>query len=55
MNFQGNKGGVSVRFDINGVNMVIVNSHLAAHQDNYDERIEVWFNINTIPGKVLSQ
>ncbi|KAL5016599.1 hypothetical protein ScPMuIL_006188 [Solemya velum] len=36
----GNKGGVSVRFDLNGVNMIIVNCHLAAHMTNVAERIE---------------
>lgn len=35
----GNKGGVSVRLDIFGINLIIVNSHLAAHQDNVAERI----------------
>jgi hypothetical protein len=39
--FQGNKGGVSIRFDLNGVNMIFVNSHLAAHMHNSAERIEV--------------
>ncbi|KAK6192484.1 hypothetical protein SNE40_003941 [Patella caerulea] len=36
----GNKGGVSVRLDIYGMNVIIVNSHLAAHRDNLLERIE---------------
>lgn len=38
---QGNKGGVSIRFDLNGVNVIIVNAHLAAHRHNSAERIEV--------------
>ncbi|XP_048751805.1 inositol polyphosphate 5-phosphatase K-like isoform X2 [Ostrea edulis] len=41
----GNKGGVSIRFDLNGVNMIIVNSHLAAHMHNSAERIEDFFTI----------
>jgi len=39
--FQGNKGGVSVRMDIGGVNLIIVNTHLAAHLEYMAERIEV--------------
>lgn len=35
----GNKGGVSVRMDVCGMNLIIVNCHLAAHQDNVRERI----------------
>lgn len=35
----GNKGGVSIRMDIVGVNLIIVNCHLAAHQDTVAERI----------------
>lgn len=36
----GNKGGVSIRFDLGGVNVVIVNTHLAAHLEEMAERIE---------------
>ncbi|XP_013403693.1 inositol polyphosphate 5-phosphatase K isoform X2 [Lingula anatina] len=36
----GNKGGVSIRFDAYGVNVCIVNSHLAAHLEAVAERIE---------------
>ncbi|XP_078337559.1 phosphatidylinositol 4,5-bisphosphate 5-phosphatase A-like isoform X2 [Crassostrea virginica] len=43
--FGGNKGGVSIRFDLNGVNLIIVNSHLAAHMHNSAERIEDFFTI----------
>ena len=39
--FQGNKGGVSVRMDVCGVNVCFVNCHLAAHQQKIAERIEV--------------
>lgn len=38
---QGNKGGVSIRFDVGGVNVIIVNTHLAAHLEEMAERIEV--------------
>ncbi|XP_069135011.1 inositol polyphosphate 5-phosphatase K-like isoform X1 [Argopecten irradians] len=41
----GNKGGVSIRFDVNGVNLIMVNAHLAAHMDNAMERIEDFFTI----------
>ncbi|XP_062579807.1 inositol polyphosphate 5-phosphatase K-like [Saccostrea cucullata] len=41
----GNKGGVSIRFDLNGVNLIIVNCHLAAHMNNSAERIEDFFTI----------
>ncbi|XP_052799646.1 inositol polyphosphate 5-phosphatase K-like isoform X1 [Mya arenaria] len=41
----GNKGGVSVRFDVGGVNLIIVNTHLAAHMENMAERIE---DFNTV-------
>lgn len=41
----GNKGGVSVRFDVNGVNLIIVNAHLAAHTENVKERIEDFHTI----------
>ncbi|KAL4223420.1 Phosphatidylinositol 4 [Mactra antiquata] len=36
----GNKGGVSIRFDVGGVNLIIVNTHLAAHLEEMAERIE---------------
>ncbi|XP_060605261.1 inositol polyphosphate 5-phosphatase K-like isoform X2 [Ruditapes philippinarum] len=36
----GNKGGVSIRFDVGGVNVIIVNTHLAAHLEEMAERIE---------------
>ncbi|XP_052236515.1 phosphatidylinositol 4,5-bisphosphate 5-phosphatase A-like isoform X2 [Dreissena polymorpha] len=41
----GNKGGVSIRFDIGGVNLIIVNTHLAAHLEQMAERIE---DFNTV-------
>ncbi|XP_045174145.1 inositol polyphosphate 5-phosphatase K-like isoform X2 [Mercenaria mercenaria] len=36
----GNKGGVSIRFDVGGANVIIVNTHLAAHLEEMAERIE---------------
>lgn len=38
---QGNKGGVSIRFDFNGVNVIIVNVYLVVYRYNFVERIEV--------------
>lgn len=35
----GNKGGICIRFDLNGINICIINSHLAAHRDQTPERI----------------
>ena len=42
--YQGNKGGVSVRLDFYGVNLIFVNSHFQAHMENYADRIEVRFS-----------
>ncbi|KAK3084249.1 hypothetical protein FSP39_010688, partial [Pinctada imbricata] len=36
----GNKGGVSVRFEVNGTKVIFVNCHLAAHRNNVKERLE---------------
>ncbi|XP_076435089.1 phosphatidylinositol 4,5-bisphosphate 5-phosphatase A-like [Babylonia areolata] len=41
----GNKGGVSIRLDILGINLIIVNCHLAAHQEHVAERIEDYDSI----------
>jgi hypothetical protein len=38
---QGNKGGVCVRFDVLGINIIFVNCHFAAHQGKAAERILV--------------
>lgn len=40
INFQGNKGAVSIRFKLYGVSVCFVNSHLAAHDHMLDERIK---------------
>lgn len=36
---QGNKGAVTVRMDVYGVSVCLVNSHLAAHDGHLDERV----------------
>lgn len=36
----GNKGGISIRMDISGVNVCFVNCHLAAHLEKVTSRIE---------------
>ena len=48
---QGNKGGVSVRMDIAGINICIVNCHLAAHLPQVAQSIEVSCHDNHILGK----
>ncbi|XP_012940858.1 inositol polyphosphate 5-phosphatase K isoform X1 [Aplysia californica] len=37
--FWGNKGGVSLRMDFMGLNFIVVNCHLAAHQDQVAARL----------------
>ena len=39
--WQGNKGGVSIRLDISGVNICFVNCHLTAHRDELERRVQV--------------
>jgi len=48
--YWGSKGCVSVRFKIYGVSVCVVNSHLAAHQQFYQDRVESY---NTVLGSHL--
>ncbi|XP_052241819.1 inositol polyphosphate 5-phosphatase OCRL-like isoform X2 [Dreissena polymorpha] len=38
MGMLGNKGGVGVRFSLHDTTLLFINSHLAAHQDEYERR-----------------
>lgn len=41
----GNKGGVSLRFTLNGNSFSVTNSHLAAHQENLQQRVDDYNSI----------
>lgn len=41
----GNKGGVSLRFTLNGNSFCVTNSHLAAHQEHLKQRIDDYHSI----------
>mgnify|MGYP002717913857 CR=1 FL=1 len=41
----GNKGAVSIRFNIDGVSLVFVASHLSAHDNQLDNRIQEYNSI----------
>lgn len=43
--YWGSKGCVSIRFKIYGVSICIVNSHLAAHEEFYQDRVESYNNV----------